>query len=65
MLDRVDRMDAQTAELRESAGTGTVAGNLADALTALFGSVAGAIVALVTFRDELRARRPGPDGGLH
>jgi AcrR family transcriptional regulator len=56
VLDRVDRLAPQAAALRESAGTGTVAGNLADALTALFGSVAVAIVALVTFRDELRAR---------
>jgi AcrR family transcriptional regulator len=56
VLDRVDRMDAQAAALRESAGTGTVADNLTDALTALFGSVAVSIVALVTFRDELRAR---------
>jgi AcrR family transcriptional regulator len=56
VLDRVERMDAQAAALREAAGTGTVVGNLADALTALFGSVAVAIVALVTFRDELRAR---------
>ncbi|MET7332096.1 TetR/AcrR family transcriptional regulator [Nonomuraea sp. NPDC005650] len=56
VLDRVDRMDAQAAALRESAGTGTVAGNLVDALTAVFGSVAVAIVPLITFRDELRAR---------
>ena len=56
VLDRIDRMDPQAAALRESAGTGTVAGNLADALTALFGSVAVAIVPLITFRDELRAR---------
>jgi AcrR family transcriptional regulator len=56
VLDRIDRMDNQAAELREAAGIGTVAGNLADALAALFGSVAVAIVALVTFRDELRAR---------
>ena len=56
VLDRIDRMDSQAAALRDSAGTGTVAGNLTDALTALFGSVAVAIVALVTFRDELRAR---------
>ncbi|SEG84856.1 DNA-binding transcriptional regulator, AcrR family [Thermomonospora echinospora] len=56
VLDRIDRMDAQAAALREAAGTGTVAGNLTDALRALFGSVAVAIVALVTFRDELRAR---------
>ncbi|MEV4364927.1 TetR/AcrR family transcriptional regulator [Nonomuraea sp. NPDC004186] len=56
VLDRVARMDAQAAALRESAGAGTVAGNLAGALTAVFGSVAVSIVALVTFRDELRAR---------
>jgi AcrR family transcriptional regulator len=56
VLDRVARMDPQAAALRESAGTGTVVGNLADALTALFGSVAVAIVPLITFRDELRAR---------
>nr|WP_211228625.1 helix-turn-helix domain-containing protein [Glycomyces tenuis] len=54
--DRAGRMDAEAAALREAAGTGTVAGNLADALTALFGSVAVAMVALVTFRDELRRR---------
>lgn len=56
VLDRVHRMDAQTAALRDAAGSGTVAGNLADALTAVFTSVAVAIVPLVTFRDELRAR---------
>jgi hypothetical protein len=33
-----------------------VAGNLAEALATVFTSVAVAIVALVTFRDELRAR---------
>jgi AcrR family transcriptional regulator len=56
VLDRVDRMDPEAAALREAAGTGTVAGNVAGALTALFGSVAVAIVALVDFRDDLRAR---------
>jgi AcrR family transcriptional regulator len=56
VLDRVERMDPQAAELREAAGTGTVVGNLTEALTALFGSVAVVIVSLVTFRDELRAR---------
>lgn len=56
VLDRVNRMDSQAAALRESAGTGTVVENLTNALIALFGSVAVAIVALVTFRDELRAR---------
>ncbi|MGI5169672.1 TetR/AcrR family transcriptional regulator [Spirillospora sp. CA-253888] len=64
VLDRIARVEAQTAELRASAGTGTVAGNLADALTALFGSVAVAIVSLITFRDELRVRlrRTRPPG---
>jgi AcrR family transcriptional regulator len=56
VLDRVERLDPQAAALRQAAGTGTVAGNIAAALTALFGSVAVAIVALVDFRDELRAR---------
>jgi AcrR family transcriptional regulator len=56
VLDRIDRMDAQAAALRESVGTGTVVGNLTDALTALFRSAAVAIVALITSRDGLRAR---------
>ncbi|MEU8243613.1 TetR/AcrR family transcriptional regulator [Actinoplanes missouriensis] len=56
VLDRAHRMDAQAARLTEAAGAGTVVENVADALTALFESVAVAIVALVTFRDELRAR---------
>ncbi|MER5263432.1 TetR family transcriptional regulator [Actinosynnema sp. NPDC002837] len=56
VLDRVDRMDAQAAALRGAAGSGAVVDNLTDALISLFGSVAVAIVALVTFRDELRAR---------
>ncbi|MGV9777573.1 TetR/AcrR family transcriptional regulator [Streptosporangium sp. NPDC003464] len=56
VLDRIARLDKQAAALRDSAGTGTVAGNLTGALTALFGSVAVAIVGLVTSRDDLRAR---------
>ena len=64
VLDRIARIDGQGAALRDSAGTGTVAGNLGGALTELFGSVAVAIVGLITFRDELRVRlrqvtRPG------
>lgn len=66
VLDRAARLDAQAAVLRASAGTGTVAGNLTAALTALFGPVPAAIIPLITFRDELRARlraaRPG--GGI-
>jgi AcrR family transcriptional regulator len=56
VLDRRDRMDARAAALRAAAGTGTVAANLAEALTDLFSSVAVAMVALVTFRFELRVR---------
>jgi len=56
VLDRRDRMDTQAAALRATAGTGTITGNLADALTVLFSSVAVAMVALVTFRFELRVR---------
>ncbi len=65
VLDRVHRMDDQAAALRGSAGSGEVVDNLADALTALFGSVAVAVVALVSFRDELRARlRPTWPAGV-
>lgn len=56
VLDRVGRVDAQAAALRDAAGSGTVVGNVADALTDLFGTVAVAIVGLITSRDELRAR---------
>jgi AcrR family transcriptional regulator len=56
VIDHIARIDTQAATLRETAGSGTVSGNLTDALTALFGSVAVAIVPLVTFRNELRAR---------
>ncbi|KAA8887516.1 TetR/AcrR family transcriptional regulator [Nocardia colli] len=64
VLDRIARIDQQSAALREIAGTGTVVGNLGDALTDVFGTVAVAIVSLVTFRDELRARlrRTRPTG---
>ncbi|MGW7043475.1 TetR/AcrR family transcriptional regulator [Streptomyces avermitilis] len=64
VLDRIARIDNQAAALRDSAGTGTVAGHLTGALTDLFGTVAVAIVGLVTFRDDLRARlrKAGPTG---
>ncbi|WP_216892758.1 TetR/AcrR family transcriptional regulator [Nocardia alni] len=62
--DRITRIRLQADTLYGAAGTGTVVGNLADALTELFGSVAVAIVSLVIFRDELRARlrRTQPTG---
>ncbi|HEX8006925.1 MAG TPA: hypothetical protein VF482_10920 [Trebonia sp.] len=59
MLDRIGRIGRigdQADALRGSAGTGTVAGNLTSALTEVFGPVAVAIVGLITFRDDLRAR---------
>ncbi|UGY93320.1 TetR/AcrR family transcriptional regulator [Streptomyces gobiensis] len=64
VLDRIAQIDNQAAALRNSAGTATVADNLIGALTDLFGSVAVAIVGLVTSRDDLRARlrRTTPTG---
>jgi AcrR family transcriptional regulator len=56
VLDRIARLDERTAGLRDAAGTGTVADNLTGALTALFASVALALVGLIAARDELRAR---------
>ena len=54
--DRIARISRQGAALHAAAGTGAVAGHLANALTDLFESVALAIVALIIFRDGLRAR---------
>ncbi len=56
VLDRAGRIEGQAAVLRDRAGTGTVAGHVAAALTSLFSSVAVEMVALLTFRDDLRVR---------
>jgi AcrR family transcriptional regulator len=56
VLDRAAWQEVASAALLGAAGTGSVAGNLAEALTSLFSSVAVAMVALITFRDGLRAR---------
>ncbi|MFI7692653.1 TetR/AcrR family transcriptional regulator [Nonomuraea sp. NPDC049655] len=65
VTDRIRRVEAQSAALRASAGTGTVAGNLTLALLELFGSVAVAVVSLVISRDGLRARlRQAGSAGL-
>lgn len=65
VADRIGRLDTQAAALREAAGSGSVAGNLGGALTDLFDSVAVAIVGLITFRDDLRARlRPTTPAGI-
>ena len=55
-LDRIARLDDQASALRAAAGTGTVTGNLARALTDVFGSVGLALMGLVMSRDELRTR---------
>lgn len=54
--DRLARIEDQSVALRRSAGRGTVTANLTDALMNLFDAVAVAIVGLLIFRDELRAR---------
>jgi AcrR family transcriptional regulator len=56
VLDRLNQMTPEAETLHEKAGTDTVANNITTALTALFNSVAVAIVPLITFRDELRTR---------
>ncbi|WP_020662625.1 TetR/AcrR family transcriptional regulator [Amycolatopsis benzoatilytica] len=62
VLDRIQRLETRAEGL--VAGTGDIVATVADLLTEVFESVAVSIVALITFRDELRARlraaRPGP-----
>jgi AcrR family transcriptional regulator len=54
--DRATRLEVSAAALLALAGSGTVAGNVAEAVTEALGPVATAMLALVTFRDELRRR---------
>ncbi|MET9558264.1 TetR/AcrR family transcriptional regulator [Streptomyces sp. NPDC006645] len=56
ILDRVRAIEERTTTLRAAAGTGSVVDSLADTLRDLFAPVTVAIVALITFRDGLRAR---------
>jgi AcrR family transcriptional regulator len=64
VLNHLTRLEVQGIDLYQVAGTGSVADHLTGALRAVFESVAVAIIPLITFRDELRARlrrvRPGP-----
>jgi AcrR family transcriptional regulator len=64
VLNRIGRIEMQGAALRDAAGTGSVAGNLADALSALFDSVAREILGLVISRHDLldRLRLTTPTG---
>jgi AcrR family transcriptional regulator len=55
-LGRIALVGAQSDALRAAAGSGTVTGNLAAALAALFAPVNLALIRLVFARDELRAR---------
>jgi AcrR family transcriptional regulator len=56
ILDRAAQLDGAASALHDATGTGTVVGNLAEALTAVFTPLAVALVALVITRDGLRAR---------
>jgi AcrR family transcriptional regulator len=54
--DRAARVTRDSAALVQHAGTATVTENVAAALTSIFQPVALAIVGLLIFRDDLRAR---------
>ena len=56
VIDRIAQVEIEASGLLGKAGTGTVAGNLRAVMEGLFGSVAVAIVSLIIFRDDLRAR---------
>ena len=66
ILDRAAQLEEHAAGLMAAVGGGSVEHNLAGALSVLFGPVPVAILPLITFRDDLRARlrqmRPG--GGM-
>ncbi|GMA23650.1 TetR family transcriptional regulator [Luteimicrobium album] len=66
VLDQEARLAHEAEVLRAAAGRGDVVDNLARALLVLFGPVPLAIIPLVTFRDELRARLRAavPGGGV-
>ncbi|HEY2508289.1 MAG TPA: TetR family transcriptional regulator [Streptosporangiaceae bacterium] len=55
-MDRIRVLEGEAARLRESAGTGTVIGNLTAVLADLFGSAVLPLIALILSRDELRNR---------
>lgn len=54
--DRIRWLHLRSAALRDAAGTGTVVDNVAECLAEVFASVTVAIIALITFRDDLRTR---------
>jgi AcrR family transcriptional regulator len=56
VIDRIARVQFEAKALFARVGAGSVVENLRVVLEDLFGSVAVAIVSLITFRDDLRAR---------
>jgi len=62
--ERIARLQDQAALLQATAGTRTVTENVAATLTELFDPVTVALVSLLFFRDELRARLRRPGDGL-
>lgn len=63
--ERIAVVDAMSVDLSDRAGSGTVVGNLSTALTRLFDPLGLALVRLVLYRDELRARlRPETPRGI-
>jgi AcrR family transcriptional regulator len=56
ILDRAARLDGTASTLLGSAGSGSVVGNLTEALTVVFGPLAVAMVALVVTRPGVRRR---------
>lgn len=55
-LTHIERLDILSTELRATAGTGTVSGNLADALAAALNPTAIRIISLVCSRQQLLNR---------
>ncbi|MFI7537871.1 TetR/AcrR family transcriptional regulator [Streptosporangium sp. NPDC049376] len=54
--DRIARLEAETDELTEAAGSATLVSNLAEALTRIFTPVNLGLVGIVIARDDLRSR---------
>lgn len=64
VVDRYEQLAPELTKLSDAVGRGAIVDNVTDLLTVLFGSVAVAIVPLIIFRDDLRARlrRTWPKG---
>ncbi len=58
VIDRTERIERQSAQLRAAAGTGSVASNVGDALLEAFGPLAQGITGLVSARPALRQLTP-------